>query len=51
MKSMVKKLEQLYDAQAREPNASNVKLPGAVDALLRDLENNTDTDDPIDKTN
>ena len=51
VKSMVKKLEQLYDAQSREPNEPDVQLPGSVDALLRDLEKNADNDDPVEPTN
>jgi len=45
VKSMVRKLEQLYDAQLCEPDIPDVKLPGSVDKLLRDLEQGSDIDE------
>ena len=45
VKSMVRKLEQLYDAQLREPHESDMKLPGSVDELLRDLEQSSASDE------
>ena len=42
VRSMVRKLEQIYDAQSHEPNQPAVKLPGSVDKLLRELEQSSD---------